>query len=141
MTPWWWSWLLTAVGVFGLWLAGRRDARGWAIGLAAQGLWLTYAVSTRQWGFLASAAAYGWVYARNLRRWASRGARREVIVWAACEGAAVVDLPSTPERVVSVDVGGTRLEAGVGYHRAGPSLTLHGARPGQRIRVVYREAP
>lgn len=38
---WWWSWLLTAFGVFGLWLAGRGTPWGWAVGLGAQGLWVT----------------------------------------------------------------------------------------------------
>lgn len=64
-----WSYLLTAVGVIGLWLAGRRRWQGWAIGLAAQTLWIWYAISTRQWGFLLSALAYGTVYGRNLWRW------------------------------------------------------------------------
>lgn len=64
-----WSWLLTAVGVFGLYLAGRRNRAGWAVGLGAQSLWLTYAITTRQWGFIVSAGAYGWVYARNWLRW------------------------------------------------------------------------
>lgn len=66
---WWWSWLLTAVGVTGLWLAGSRRSIGWAVGLGAQGLWVAYAISTRQWGFLVSAFAYGTVYGRNLARW------------------------------------------------------------------------
>jgi hypothetical protein len=66
---WWWSWLLTAVGVTGLYFAGRKRAVGWAIGLAAQGLWIAYALTTRQWGFLLSAAIYGWVYGLNFLRW------------------------------------------------------------------------
>lgn len=69
MSGWWWSWLLTAVGVTGLYFAGRRRALGWAIGIAAQGLWITYALATRQYGFLASALAYGWVYVKNFRAW------------------------------------------------------------------------
>lgn len=64
-----WSWILTAVGVTGLYLAGRKNWIGWAVGLGAQVLWLAYAVTTRQWGFLVSAGAYGWVYFTNLRRW------------------------------------------------------------------------
>lgn len=64
-----WSYLLTAVGVLGLYLAGRRLGWAWLIGLAAQGLWIAYAIATEQWGFIASAFAYGWVYARNARRW------------------------------------------------------------------------
>ena len=65
----WWSWLLAAVGVFGLWLAGRKDRRGWWVGLGAQVLWIAYATVTRQWGFYASALAYGWVYLHNARAW------------------------------------------------------------------------
>lgn len=64
-----WSWLLTAVGVFGLWLAGRRNVYGWAVGIAAQGLWIAYATATEQWGFYVSALAYGWVYVKNFRAW------------------------------------------------------------------------
>lgn len=66
---WWWSWLLTAVGIIGLFLAGSKRKLGWAIGLAAQVLWIAYALTTEQYGFLASAFAYGWVYARNWLRW------------------------------------------------------------------------
>lgn len=65
----WWSWLLMAVGVTGLWRAGGRKPRvGWSIGLGAQALWAIYAVTTRQYGFLVSAFTYGSVYARNFRR-------------------------------------------------------------------------
>ncbi len=67
--PQWWSWLLTAVGVFGLWAAGSKQSWGWLIGLGAQGLWVVYALSTRQYGFLVSAFAYGTVYARNFANW------------------------------------------------------------------------
>lgn len=65
----WWSWVLTAVGVTGLFLAGSRRTVGWAIGFGAQVLWFAYAITTHQYGFIVSAFAYGWVYARNLRKW------------------------------------------------------------------------
>lgn len=65
----WWSWILTAVGVTGLFLAGSNRKAGWALGLGAQLLWVSYAVATEQWGFIASAFAYGGVYARNWLRW------------------------------------------------------------------------
>lgn len=64
-----WSWLLTAVGVTGLYLAGRKSKAGWVVGFGAQALWIAYAIATRQWGFIASAVAYGAVYARNWLRW------------------------------------------------------------------------
>ncbi len=65
----WWSWILTAVGVTGLYLAGKKVWWAWFVGLGAQALWLAYAVSTKQYGFLVSAVAYGWVYAKNGRAW------------------------------------------------------------------------
>ena len=72
-----WSWSLTAVGVTGLWIAGRGYWWAWLIGLFAQVLWLTYALATKQYGFIVSAFAYGFVYARNAHHWwttAQRGA-------------------------------------------------------------------
>lgn len=63
-----WSWILTAVGVFGLYLAGRRSLWGWAIGLGSQVLWLAYSITTRQWGFLVSCFAYGGIHSLNLWR-------------------------------------------------------------------------
>ena len=69
MVPAWWSFLLTGVGVFGLYLAGRKSKAGWAVGIGAQALWIAYATATHQWGFYVSAVAYGWVYCRNFLRW------------------------------------------------------------------------
>lgn len=66
---WFWSYLLTAVGVFGLYLAGRKDRRGWIVGIFAQVLWLAYAITTKQYGFVFSVFAYGWVYTKNARAW------------------------------------------------------------------------
>lgn len=66
---WWWSAVLAAVGIAGLWVAGLGRKVGWAMGLGAQVLWVAYAIATRQWGFIVSALAYGAVYARNWWRW------------------------------------------------------------------------
>lgn len=64
-----WSYLLAAVGILGLLLAGRRRAIGWAIGFGAQALWVIYAIVTDQPGFIVSALAYAAVYARNWWVW------------------------------------------------------------------------
>jgi hypothetical protein len=69
MIPWWWSWLLTAVGAVGLWSAGSRRSWGWGVGIGAQLLWILYALATEQYGFIVSAAVYGMVYTRNLLTW------------------------------------------------------------------------
>ncbi|WP_428957818.1 hypothetical protein [Streptomyces sp. cg35] len=64
-----WSYLLTAVGVLGIALAGRKQQRGWLVSLCAQGLWAAYAVQSHQYGFLLSSFIYGYVYADNYARW------------------------------------------------------------------------
>jgi hypothetical protein len=66
---WLWSYVLAAIGITGLWLAGRRMRAGWMVGLIAQGLWIAYGIVTRQWGFLITALAYGYVYLRNWKTW------------------------------------------------------------------------
>ena len=76
MSPYW-SYLLTAVGIFGIYLAGRKNLYGWAVGLGAQVLWIAYAISTEQWGFIVSAFAYGSVYAKNWSRWAKESKNNE----------------------------------------------------------------
>jgi len=80
MTQWWWSWLLTAVGVTGLYFAGRRRALGWGIGVAAQALWIAYALVTKQHGFVLSAGAYGFVYGKNFLAWRKEATCREADV-------------------------------------------------------------
>lgn len=65
----WWSFALTSVGVFGLFLTMRKNFAGPWIGLAIQVLWIAYAVSSRQWWFLLSAFSYGAVNIYGLLRW------------------------------------------------------------------------
>lgn len=67
------SWILATIGIYGLYLAGRRSRWGWAVGLAAQVLWAVYAVTTAQWGFIASACAYGFMYLKNFLSWSRIG--------------------------------------------------------------------
>lgn len=64
-----WSWILTAVGVTGMYLVTLKNWRGYALGVGAQLLWIAYAISTRQWGFIVSALVYGAVNGIGLYRW------------------------------------------------------------------------
>jgi hypothetical protein len=68
-----WSYGLAAIGIAGIWLAGRDKSVGWALGLFAQFLWVAYALATGQYGFIVSAVAYGAVYGRNWVRWRRTG--------------------------------------------------------------------
>ena len=64
-----WSFALTAVGVLGIYVSGKKNYWGWGIGLGAQVLWFIYAIATQQWGFIVSCFAYGYVYWRNFTTW------------------------------------------------------------------------
>ena len=79
-----WSYILTAVGVTALYLAGKGKAVGWLIGLLAQLLWIGYGIATHQYGFILSAVAYGYVYTRNALQWLSL--EIDSIQWGDLEG-------------------------------------------------------
>ena len=64
-----WSWVLTAVGVTGFVLAGRKVWFSWYINLACQILWFVYAIATSQYGFIAAALVYTVVFGRNAYAW------------------------------------------------------------------------
>lgn len=64
-----WSWVLTVVSIFGVWLTGRNPRAGWIFAVFNQQIWLTWALATGQWGFAVQSVAFSLVYARNLWRW------------------------------------------------------------------------
>lgn len=64
-----WSFVLAAVGIAGIYLAGRKSKWGWGLGLFAQILWVVFALTTSQYGFILTAVAYGAVYGKNLYQW------------------------------------------------------------------------
>lgn len=64
-----WSWLLSCVGGLGIYLAGKKDWRGWAIGILSEILWLTYAIITKQYGFIFGSILYSTILVNNLVIW------------------------------------------------------------------------
>jgi len=64
-----WSYVLAAIGIFGLWLVGRRSAAGWVVGILAQVPWFVFALATDQHGFILTAIAYATVNGWNLWKW------------------------------------------------------------------------
>ena len=69
MTEQLWSWVLSAVGVTGLLVVGRRKWWGWVVAFTNECLWVGYALATRQYGFIFGALAYGSVHLHNAWRW------------------------------------------------------------------------
>lgn len=64
-----WSFVLTAVGLFGFWLAGKKVWWAWYVNMACQFIWLPYAIVTKQWPFIAGSAVYFLVFTRNAINW------------------------------------------------------------------------
>jgi len=65
----WWSWAVTAVGLIGFYLAGKKVWWCWYVNIGNQVLWTFYAVLTRQWGFLLGVAFYLFVFTKNAITW------------------------------------------------------------------------
>jgi hypothetical protein len=66
---WYWSWLLTIVGVTGFILAGRKIWYAWYVNIGCQGLWFTYAIVSHQYGFIAASIVYVVVFSKNAYEW------------------------------------------------------------------------
>jgi hypothetical protein len=69
MTPLAWSFLLSAIGIVGILLAGSKRKVGWVVGFFVQPLWIIFAVTTEQYGFILNAVIYAAVYGRNWILW------------------------------------------------------------------------
>lgn len=69
MTDAWWSYILTAVGLTGFILVGKKVWWGWYVNLACQVLWVAYALVSDQFGFLISAIFYSVVFGKNSYAW------------------------------------------------------------------------
>lgn len=59
----------SAITLYGMWLAGNKDHRGWTVGLWNQAVWFAFIVAFGAWGLLPLNAALVVVYTRNLRAW------------------------------------------------------------------------
>lgn len=64
-----WSCLLTAVGITGFFLAGRKVWWAWYLNITCQALWFSYAIVTEQYGFIGAAALYTYVFTQNAIKW------------------------------------------------------------------------
>lgn len=61
--------LLSAITIYGMWLAGEKRSAGWAVGLANQVPWLAFIIVFEAWGLLPLTVALIVTYSRNLLRW------------------------------------------------------------------------
>jgi hypothetical protein len=68
----WIALVLAGFGAAGMWVAGKGDWRGWAIGLASQPVWAAFAIAAHTPALLLTPLIYGSVYGRNAYRWWSQ---------------------------------------------------------------------
>lgn len=68
-------WVMSAITIWSMWLAGNKSTLAWKIGLANQVLWLAFNIHFKVWGFLPTTLFLVYVYTRNLIKW-RRDAKR-----------------------------------------------------------------
>ena len=62
-------WLLSAITIWTMFLAGEKHKKTWALGLTNQALWLAWIVAIGAWGLLPMNLALWVVYGRNHFKW------------------------------------------------------------------------
>jgi hypothetical protein len=63
------SWVVTLVGLFGFWLAGRKVWWAWYVNIANQLAWVAFALVTDYYAFLLGTVFYLVVFIRNAYLW------------------------------------------------------------------------
>jgi len=64
-----WSYILAAIGVTGIFFVGRKHRWAWLWLIFNECLWVVYAVITDQYGFILAAVAYTVVYIKSFLHW------------------------------------------------------------------------
>ena len=66
-----WSYVLAAIGVTGIFFVGRKTIWGWLVLCINEVIWIAYAIATDQYGFIIMALAYTAVYIKSYMGWKS----------------------------------------------------------------------
>lgn len=62
-------WLLSAITIYSMLLAGNKKRGAWLVGLVNQFLWLIYIFAAGAWGLIPMNIALWVVYSRNYLKW------------------------------------------------------------------------
>jgi hypothetical protein len=73
-----WSWALSAIGVIGIYLTGKKNWRGYAVGCVTECAWVAYAITTKQWGFIFGSTIYISVYLFNINKWVTEARTNKI---------------------------------------------------------------
>ena len=66
-----WSYVLAAIGVTGMFFVGKKTIWGWLVLCINEVIWIAYAIATDQYGFIIMALAYTAVYIKSYMGWKS----------------------------------------------------------------------
>ena len=106
------SWVVSAVGILGFYLAGKKIWWAWYVNIANQLFWILFAFITQNWGFLLATAFYLWVFGRNAYLWTkNRNKKPEVEIPEVGFGDAI-RIKQT-NRIVFLDIYEERYQQGV----------------------------
>lgn len=61
--------ILSAITIYTMFLAGNKKQHAWLVGLLNQALWLTWIILTKTWGLLPMNVAMCVMYYRNYIKW------------------------------------------------------------------------
>lgn len=67
--------ILSIIGVSGLFTIGLHKWWGWVIAFVNECLWIGFAIATKQYGFILGAVVYGAVNAYNAMKWKSKSGK------------------------------------------------------------------
>ena len=65
-------WLLSAITIYTMFLAGNINKNAWLMGLVNQALWLVWIIAAEAWGLIPMNVALWVVYTRNHLKWKGR---------------------------------------------------------------------
>ena len=106
------SWVVSAIGILGFYLAGKKIWWAWYVNIANQVFWTMFAFITQNWGFLLATAFYLWVFGRNAYLWTkNRNKKSEVEIPAVGFGDAI-RIKQT-NKIVFMDIYEERYKQGV----------------------------
>lgn len=65
----WWSLCLTPFGLLGMYMSGKKNRWGWALGMSTQVLWVGYAIDSGGYFFIVGSVSYFAIYLKNFLSW------------------------------------------------------------------------
>lgn len=69
MSPLAWSWILSCIGMVGMYAVGHKVWWSFVILALNECLWIAFSISTHTYGFILGAVAYIAIHMKNMLKW------------------------------------------------------------------------